>query len=326
MDGSSDSTSPWTERDPSGRYCSFVPRRKEASTENDADEWNIQGWIGSLTASSANTVAAYRRDLGDFVEWCSRGGLENPRVIDRLVLRRYLAFLNTREYAKRTIARKASALRRYFSWARRIGMIDADPATTLRSPSGEGRLPRVLDGEELRNILEPARDKEDEPVWRRRRDDAILEMLYGSGLRVSELCGIDVDRVDLRRQLVTVWGKGGKERRVPMSLAGVETLRDWLAVRREVAGEEAGAALFLNAHGRRLGTRDVRRILDQRAENPTHPHALRHTYATHLLDGGADLRSVQELLGHSDVVTTQRYTHVSKERLRFVYSNTHPRA
>jgi site-specific recombinase XerD len=125
---------------------------------------------------------------------------------------------------------------------------------------------------------------------------------------------------------VTVWGKGGKQRQVPMSLAGVETLRDWLRLRSEVVGPDSGAALFLNAHGRRLGTRDVRRLLDERAESPTHPHALRHTYATHLLDGGADLRSVQELLGHSDVVTTQRYTHVSKERLRFVYTNTHPRA
>ena len=326
MDGSSASTAPWTERRSGGRYCAFVPRRVEATSDDLVDEWDITGWIASLTAASANTTAAYRRDLVDFVEWCSRGGLEGPRSIDRLGLRRYLAFLNTRQYAKRTVARKASAIRRYFSWARRTGLIDTDPATTLRSPSGEGRLPRVLDGEELRHILEPDHERDDEPDWRRRRDDAILEMLYGSGLRVSELCGIDVDRIDLRRHLVTVWGKGGKERRVPMSLAGVETLRVWLTARREVAGDQSGAALFLNAHGRRLGTRDVRRILDERAENPTHPHALRHTYATHLLDGGADLRSVQELLGHSDVVTTQRYTHVSKERLRFVYSNTHPRA
>lgn len=286
----------------------------------------MSAWTDSLTASSANTVAAYRRDLADFVEWCGRGGLDHPRMVDRIVLRRYLAFLNTRNYAKRSVARKASALRRYFAWARRNGKIESDPAISLRSPSGEGRLPRVLDGEELRHILEPEHGRDDEPVWRRRRDDAVLEMLYGSGLRVSELCGVDVDRIDLRRHLVTVWGKGGKERRVPMSLAGVETLRHWLAVRSEVVGEESGAALFLNARGRRLGTRDVRRILDDRSENPTHPHALRHTYATHLLDGGADLRSVQELLGHSDVVTTQRYTHVSKERLRSVYSNTHPRA
>lgn len=280
----------------------------------------------SLTSASTNTISAYRRDLVDFVEWCARGSLHGPGAVDRLALRRYLAFLATRHYAKRTIARKASALRRYFTWARRMGLIQVDPATSLRAPTGEGRLPRVLDGAELHKILEPGERSAGEPLWRRRRDDAILEMLYGSGLRVSELCSVDIDSIDLTRHFVTVWGKGGKERRVPMSLAGVETLREWMHVRQEVVGEDSGAALFLNTHGRRLGTRDVRRLLDDRAESPTHPHALRHTYATHLLDGGADLRSVQELLGHSDVVTTQRYTHVSKERLRFVYTNTHPRA
>lgn len=288
--------------------------------------WKVDEWVQSLTSSSSNTVNAYRRDLVDFATWCGRGDLVGPEQVDRLALRRYLAYLATREYAKRTIARKASALRRYFSWARRVGVIETDPSTSLRAPSGEGRLPRVLDGAELHSILEPGELREGEAVWKRRRDDAILEMLYGSGLRVSELCGVDTDSIDLKRHLVTVWGKGGKERRVPMSLAGVETLSEWLRVRHEVVGENSGAALFLNAHGGRLGTRDVRRLLDDRADSPTHPHALRHTYATHLLDGGADLRSVQELLGHSDVVTTQRYTHVSKERLRFVYANTHPRA
>jgi len=298
--------------------------------KNNADSileaWKIDDWVQSLTSSSSHTLSAYRRDVVDFAQWCARGDINDPRVVDRLHLRKYLAFLATHQYAKRTIARKASALRRYFTWTRRVGVTDIDPAVSLRAPSGEGRLPRVLDGAELQKILEPGALREDESIWKRRRDDAILEMLYGSGLRVSELCGVDIDSIDLKRHLVTVWGKGGKERRVPMSLAGVETLRQWLSVRHEVVGDDSGDALFLNAHGRRLGTRDVRRLLDERAESPTHPHALRHTYATHLLDGGADLRSVQELLGHSDVVTTQRYTHVSKERLRFVYTNTHPRA
>ena len=298
--------------------------------KNNADSnlkaWKIDDWVQSLTSSSSHTLSAYRRDVVDFAQWCARGDMNDPRVVDRLLLRKYLAFLATHQYAKRTIARKASALRRYFTWTRRVGVTDIDPAVSLRAPSGEGRLPRVLDGAELQKILEPGALREDESIWKRRRDDAILEMLYGSGLRVSELCGVDIDSIDLKKHLVTVWGKGGKERRVPMSLAGVETLRQWLSVRHEVVGDDSGDALFLNAHGRRLGTRDVRRLLDERAESPTHPHALRHTYATHLLDGGADLRSVQELLGHSDVVTTQRYTHVSKERLRFVYTNTHPRA
>lgn len=298
--------------------------------KNNADSnlkaWKIDDWVQSLTSSSSHTLSAYRRDVVDFAQWCARGDMNDPRVVDRLLLRKYLAFLATHQYAKRTIARKASALRRYFTWTRRVGVTDIDPAVSLRAPSGEGRLPRVLDGAELQKILEPGALREDESIWKRRRNDAILEMLYGSGLRVSELCGVDIDSIDLKKHLVTVWGKGGKERRVPMSLAGVETLRQWLSVRHEVVGDDSGDALFLNAHGRRLGTRDVRRLLDERAESPTHPHALRHTYATHLLDGGADLRSVQELLGHSDVVTTQRYTHVSKERLRFVYTNTHPRA
>jgi site-specific recombinase XerD len=237
-----------------------------------------------------------------------------------------LAYLGSRSFAIRSIARKASALRRYFSWARRTGLVEVDPAVALRAPTGEGRLPRVLDGPELQTLLEPTEIDEGEPLWRRRRNDALLEVLYGSGLRVSELCNLDIDSVDLKRSVVTVWGKGGKERRVPMSLAAVETIQDWLTSRPEVTGGLSGAALFLNSKGGRLGTRDVRRVLDERSVNPTHPHALRHTYATHLLDGGADLRSVQELLGHSDVATTQRYTHVSKERLRSVYTSTHPRA
>ncbi len=288
--------------------------------------WGVDDFIGSLTSVSENTLAAYRSDLVDFVEWAERGVAETPTRVDRLILRRYLAYLGTRNFAKRTIARKASSLRRYFSWARRTGLIEIDPAVALRAPSGEGRLPRVLDGPELQTLLEPIEVDEREPLWRRRRNDALLEMLYGSGLRVSELCNLDIDSVDVKRSVVTVWGKGGKERRVPMSLAAIETVRDWLKSRPEVVGEASGVALFLNAHGNRLGTRDVRRVLDERSVNPTHPHALRHTYATHLLDGGADLRSVQELLGHSDVATTQRYTHVSKERLRSVYTSTHPRA
>lgn len=327
MDGSSDWAIFGHERDHSGiadRYCFLVADDSEPAVE--LRDWSVETWIGSLSASSAHTITAYRRDLLDFVAWCERGGLNHPRTVDRLALRRYLAYLNTRQYAKRTIARKASALRRYFAWARRTGVVESDPASSLRAPTGEGRLPRVLDGAELHAILEPGADTEDQAAWKCRRDDAVLEVLYGSGLRVSELCALDLDSVNLARHVVTVWGKGGKERRVPLSAASVESLTDWMAIRGEVEGDESGVALFLNAHGRRLGTRDVRRILDERAKSPTHPHALRHTYATHLLDGGADLRSVQELLGHADVVTTQRYTHVSKERLRSVYSITHPRA
>jgi site-specific recombinase XerD len=285
--------------------------------------WRVDEFADSLTRASVNTVEAYRRDVRDFVEFA---GEAEPSRVDRLHLRRYLAHLGAEGYAKRSIARKASALRRYFAWARRTGLVITDPASGLKAPSGEGRLPRVLDGRELHDMLEPDEVAPETPLWRRRRDDAALELLYGSGLRVSELCGLDLDGVDTKRGIVTVWGKGAKERRVPMTAASVEALRTWLKSRPEVAGETSGAALFLNGRGGRMGARDVRRIVDERSPSPTHPHALRHTFATHLLDGGADLRIVQELLGHSDVATTQRYTHVSKERLRSVYTSTHPRA
>jgi len=290
------------------------------------DRWGVDDFVTSLTRASTNTVIAYRGDVNDFVEWSHDEEIDGPKHVDRLALRRYLSHLGTQRLAKRSIARKASALRRYFAWARRTGLVDTDPSLGLRAPTGEGRLPRVLDGRELHELLEPDAVDERTPLWRRHRDDAMLEVLYGSGLRVSELCGLDIDGVDLRRGVVTVWGKGGKERRVPMSQAAVDAVRSWLTKRREVEGDQSGSALFLNGRGGRVGTRDVRRVVDERCPSPTHPHALRHTFATHLLDGGADLRIVQELLGHSDVATTQRYTHVSKERLRSVYTSTHPRA
>src|SRR5690606_16205498 len=160
------------------------------------------------------------------------------------------------------------------------------------------------------------------------RDRALVELLYGSGLRIAEATALDVDDLDLDRCLATVWGKGDKQRLVPLSEPTVDCLRRWLTDGRQhlVTEQSPAAAVFLNRRGRRLTPRDARRILDRRAVEPTHPHALRHTFATHLLDGGADLRVVQELLGHSDVATTQRYTHVSKERLRAVLDATHPRA
>jgi site-specific recombinase XerD len=162
----------------------------------------------------------------------------------------------------------------------------------------------------------------------RLRDDAVLELLYGSGLRVSELTGLDLGDVDLASGIVVVWGKGSKQRRVPMHAACVSALRAWLEEGRDalIRPSSPAEAIFLNARGNRLGPRDVRRILDRRSRIPTHPHALRHSFATHLLDGGADLRVVQELLGHTSLETTQVYTHVSKDHLVKVYEKTHPRA
>ena len=287
--------------------------------------WQIEAFVASLTSVADNTIAAYRRDIEAFAEWVERGNIDQPRNVDRLLLRRYVASLTTRQFAKRSIARKVSSLRRYFAFARRMGLVEVDPTASLRAPSGEGRLPRVLDQGDVAALLDGA-TPDDEPLWRRRRDDAVLEVLYGSGVRVGELCGLDLDAVDLTAGAITVWGKGSKQRRVPLSEPAVVALGSWLAIRGDVVPASAGAALFGNERGVRLTPRDVRRVVDRRAARPTHPHALRHSFATHLLDGGADLRAVQELLGHSDVATTQRYTHVSKERLRSVYAETHPRA
>jgi site-specific recombinase XerD len=247
--------------------------------------------------------------------------------VERTTVRRYLAFLATRGFARRTIARRASALRRYFGWARRVGAVTSDPTAGLSAPRGEGRLPRVLHPDELRALLDESGPGGPHGASEL-RDTALLELLYGSGLRVAEATALDVDDLDLAQRRVRVWGKGGKQRLVPLSEPAVDALRRWLADgRRELATEASpAAAVFLNRRGRRLTPRDARRVLDRRATAPTHPHALRHTFATHLLDGGADLRVVQELLGHADLATTQRYTHVSKERLRSVFDATHPRA
>lgn len=291
-------------------------------------EWKLDEFVDALTSSAANTVDAYRSDVSLFAEWVERGSITSPAGVDRLLLRRYIASLTTRRFAKRTIARKVAALRRYFSFLRQRGYLELDPTVSLRAPAGAARLPRVLEHAEVSALLDVpgAVGVDAEPAWRRCRDDAVLEVLYGSGIRVGELCGLDVDALDLAAGAIAVWGKGSKERRVPLSAPSVDALRCWLAIRSEVVPVEAGLAVFGNERGVRLSPRDVRRILDRRSQRPTHPHALRHSFATHLLDGGADLRVVQELLGHTDVATTQRYTHVSKQRLRAVYTEAHPRA
>ena len=304
--------------------------------------WNVEAFSRSLAAMSPETVRAYTGDVGAFVQWAARAGITDPAAVDRLLLRRYLAYLATRRHARTTMARKAASLRCYFSWATRRGDVTVDPASRLRAPSGGARLPRVLDRSEITAMLdgpagatgskstagaagEPAAAEDGAT---RARDDAVLELLYGCGLRVAELCGLDRGDVDLTERIVTVWGKGGRQRRVPMHdlcaqalLRCLEDCRDAFTRR-----ESPPDAVFLNRVGRRLGPRDVRRLLDRRSPVPTHPHALRHSFATHLLDGGADLRVVQELLGHASLQTTQVYTHVSKERLLSVYGATHPRA
>jgi len=289
--------------------------------------WELDGFSASLTGVAPATREAYNRDLAAFTVWTDRLGLDGPAAVDRRVLRRYLAFLSTTGKARRSIARSASSLRRYFGWLRLTGRIATDPSAGLSAPKGEGRLPRVLPESEVNQLIdEPVRN--DDPPEIAGRDLAVVELLYGSGLRVAELCGLRPGDLDLDQRRVIVWGKGSKQRRVPLSPPAVEALRQWLdSGRPALTGPDSpDDAVFLNRRGHRLTPRDVRRILDRRSATPVHPHALRHTFATHLLDGGADLRAVQELLGHADLATTQLYTHVSKERLKSVFQATHPRA
>jgi len=308
------------------------------------DGWAQEGFGGWLRGRSPATARAYRSDLAAFAEWAGRGGTTGPDQVDRLLLRRYLAYLSTRRYARATVARKAAALRAYFGWCRRRGLVADDPARRLSAPSARGRLPKVLSQRELGQLLDPSPTRgpaglpprrpaaappgPDRQRARRLRDDAVLELLYAAGLRVAELCGLDRPGVDLAGRTVTVTGKGDKERRVPVHGRCAEALATWITEGRAAFATQLSprAAVFLNQRGNRLGPRDVRRILNARSPVPTHPHALRHSFATHLLDGGADLRVVQELLGHASLQTTQIYTHVSKDRLAKVYGGTHPRA
>lgn len=296
--------------------------------------WAVDDFVVSLTAASPHTRAAYRRDVTQFREWCDRGGVDGPGGVDRLLLRRYLAFLATKGLARRSIARKAAALRTFFAWHRRRGTLVADPSRGLRAPSGDRRLPRVPRAADVAVMLDAGGvaapgGSRDEALAQ--RDAAVLEMLYGTGIRVAELCGLDRGDCDLVGGLITVLGKRAKIRRVPIGGPAAAALDLYLTRGRTLlaTADSPPGACFLNSAGRRLSPRDARRVLaryplpDGRAVSP---HILRHAYATHLLEGGADLRSVQELLGHSDVATTQLYTHLTRDRLRAVYSETHPRA
>ena len=192
--------------------------------------WDLDGFATSLLSVSLSTVTAYRSDVAGFADWASRLGVDDPAEVERTTLRRYLAYLSTRRYSRRTVARKACSLRRYFGWLSSSGALDADPSVGLTAPRGEPRLPRVLRTRELSALLdEPRPAVEDDPEAVRLRDDAVLELLYGSGLRVSEVCGLTPDDVDLVRSEVTVWGKGDKQRRVPMHRICVRALAAWMA-------------------------------------------------------------------------------------------------
>lgn len=278
---------------------------------------------------SENTVAAYRRDLTQFLEFCARLGV-SPLEITTADIRRFLAQRGTLGDARSTVARKASAVRSFFRFlVLRSKDREDNPATLVVSPKRARRLPHVVKPSQVSALLRLP--PSDDPYGC--RDRAILELLYGAGMRVGELVGLDVDGIDFRRRQVRVLGKGRKERMVPLGEPAGDALHRYLEeARPQLAGERSPAgALFYNHRGNRMGQRDVRAMVTKYVAEAipggkVSPHTFRHAFATHLLDAGADLRSVQELLGHVDLKTTQIYTHVSRERLRKVYDDAHPRA
>lgn len=286
--------------------------------EQIADRWAIDSFVRTLGGLAPSSRAVYRRDITAFCRECAA---DSPNELNRADIRSYLARLSADGIAPKTVARKLTVIRRYCRWLVAEEVVVADPTAGLHPPSGVSRLPRVLNGSELDAVLRSPSPEDDRS--RQLRDDAVVELLYGSGLRVSELCGLRWGDVDTSGHSARVTGKGNRQRVVPLSQPAADTLVDLRSVA-TCAG--AADAVFLNQRGVQMSPRDVRRIIDRRSLRPTHPHALRHTFATHLLDGGADLRAVQELLGHADVSTTQIYTHVSRDRLRHVVDSAHPRA
>jgi integrase/recombinase XerC len=279
---------------------------------------------------SAHTVRAYVGDLTSLFDHAVRLRLDRPEELDLRTLRSWLARLHSQGASRTTLARRASSARGFTAWAHHRGLLPTDPGAALTSPKPHRRLPEVLRPDEAAALLDGTPAGPEDPAGL--RDRAILELLYASGARVSEVCGLDIDDVNRERRTVRVFGKGRKERMVPIGVPAVEAVDAWLSRGRPawVIGA-SGPALLLGARGRRLDPRTARRAVHERLAAvdglpDIGPHGLRHSAATHLLEGGADLRSVQELLGHATLATTQIYTHVSIERLRATYERAHPRA
>ncbi len=304
-----------------------LPRRDAALVEGFCAHLSFERHL------SDGTVIAYRRDLSQLATFLARrhGSLARATISD---LRRFLAQLATLGYQRASVARRVGAIHTFYRWAAANGHVDADPAALLGRPKVASRLPTVLRVPEAAALVEaPSPAGGDERALAvALRDRAILELLYGSGLRVSEVAGLTLDRVDLERGRVLVLGKGDKERELPLSDPSREALRAWIGVGRPVMAPEAASnSLFFNHRGAQVGPRDVRRLVGRYGDQTlagrrVTPHTLRHSFATHLLEGGADIRAVQELLGHASVATTQRYTHVTRSRLFEAYRRSHPRA
>lgn len=302
-------------------------------TSDDGDAWDVAiallvDYVQLERGRRANTVAAYRRDAQALAATCREWGIDSPAEVGLSTLRRYLATLQDQGYARSTAARRSSTVRTWFALLERRGVVASDPAVLLSTPRRGRHLPRVLRVDQVERLLAAP----DPATAAGTRDRALLELLYATGARVSEACGLDLGSLDLDDALVRLDGKGGRQRLVPLGEPAIDAVRIYLDVGRRAFAPDTGAtdALLLNTRGGRLGPRDARTVVARaaRAADLGHvtPHTLRHSYATHLLEHGADLRQVQELLGHASLATTQRYTHLSRSRLREVHAAAHPRA
>lgn len=279
-------------------------------------------YLADERGASPHTLRAYAADLAEFRDFVAREGDRDLRRVDARLLRAYLAWLHQRDLAKSSIARRLAVVRSCFRFLARRGVVRTNPAREVGTPRVPRRLPSFLPKDESAELL----DRAPAASAAGRRDHALLELLYASGLRVSECCGLDLEDLDRSQGTVRVLGKGSRERVVPVGEAALQAVDAYLALR-----GSAGGPLFRNARGGRLTPRSVRRVVGRQARaagigRRVTPHTLRHTFATHMLGEGADLRLIQELLGHRRLSTTQRYTHVSPEHLMRVYDRAHPRA
>ncbi|HSJ00156.1 MAG TPA: tyrosine recombinase XerC [Patescibacteria group bacterium] len=294
----------------------------------------LADFLASLRGRNASpgTVTEYRRNAGEFLAFLAERGVD-WRQPDRATVRAWLATLADRDLAASSVAGRLAAVRSLYRHALRLGRIEVDPLAGVRAPRRPSRLPRVLSVDEAASLVTaPTRGvPRDEALAR--RDAAMLELLYATGMRISELAGLTIDRLDLARQRLRVVGKGNKERQLLFGAPAARALRHYLEVARPTLASrgDAGSAVFLNASGGPLSVRGARMVIERwaaaiGAPSRTSPHTLRHSFATHLLEGGADLRVVQELLGHANLQTTQVYTHLSDAALRSAYRDAHPRS